>query len=554
MNRNTNIFNVEPTIEIQRSKFKRHFNHKTTFNTGDIIPFYTDLDVLPATTIKNKTAIVLRLNTPANPTMDNLYLDTYYFKVPYWTVWEHFKRFMGENETGAWTQTTEYTIPQITGSGDSTKPIDVHDINAYMGSCRQGIYSSDAEWSALGVRAYIRTYNFWFRDQNLIAPVTMYDDDTDRAFDGTTLTGGTLLKACKFHDYFTACLPEPEKSPTGAITTPLGTEAPVIGSGKTIGITDGTDTNNTGTAFGLSNGLLVNSRSLYGADIGTTFSTTDQVISGKGFGVTTDPTKSGLVADLTQATAATINALRLAFATQRLYEKEARFGSRYHEIIRSQYGVNSPNASLHIPEYLGGCRQPINIETVLNNTGTTTSPLGYTGAMSVTLSINDDFTKSFDEHCVLLGLAVIRADHTYQQGQERQWSRKYKLDFYYPTFAHIGNQPVYNKEIFQQGTSDDNDVFGYKEAWAEYKYKPNRISGMLNSDYSAALDNWHYGDDYSSLPVLSQNWIEEPYEFVDRTLLVQSSTADQFTADIEIEQTVAAPMPVHCTPGLIDHF
>lgn len=537
MNRNTNIFNVEPTIEIQRSKFKRHFNHKTTFNTGDIIPFYTDLDVLPATTIKNKTAIILRLNTPANPTMDNLYLDTYYFKVPYWTVWEHFKRFMGENETGAWTQTTEYTIPQITGSGDSTKPIDVHDINAYMGSCRQGIYSSNAEWSALGVRAYIRTYNFWFRDQNLIAPVTMYDDDTDRAFDGTTLTGGTLLKACKFHDYFTACLPEPEKSPTGAVTTPLGTKAEIKfdETGETLVKYQGGSPiiNNVMSNMGGSNaeGKLNISGNLYNFD-----------------------NSSALYADLATATAATINALRLAFATQRLYEKEARFGSRYHEIIRSQYGVNSPNASLHIPEYLGGCRQPINIETVLNNTGTTTSPLGYTGAMSVTLSINDDFTKSFDEHCVLLGLAVVRADHTYQQGQERQWSRKYKLDFYYPTFAHIGNQPVYNKEIFQQGTSDDNDVFGYKEAWAEYKYKPNRISGMLNSDYSAALDNWHYGDDYSSLPVLSQNWIEEPKEFVDRTLLVQSSTADQFTADIEIEQTVAAPMPVHCTPGLIDHF
>lgn len=540
MNRNTNIFNVEPTIEIQRSKFKRHFNHKTTFNTGDIIPFYTDLDVLPATTIKNKTAIVLRLNTPANPTMDNLYLDTYYFKVPYWTVWEHFKRFMGENETGAWTQTTEYTIPQITGSGDSTKPIGVHDINAYMGSCRQGIYSSDAEWSALGVRAYIRTYNFWFRDQNLIAPVTMYDDDTDRAFDGTTLTGGTLLKACKFHDYFTACLPEPEKSPTGAITTPLGTSAPVI-----LDETNTTDT---------SKWVATDKTTIYGglSDSAAQFYNGNLHISSE-LPATLDPNNT-LIADLTSATAATINALRLAFATQRLYEKEARFGSRYHEIIRSQYGVNSPNASLHIPEYLGGCRQPINIETVLNNTGTTTSPLGYTGAMSVTLSINDDFTKSFDEHCVLLGLAVVRADHTYQQGQERQWSRKYKLDFYYPTFAHIGNQPVYNKEIFQQGTSDDNDVFGYKEAWAEYKYKPNRISGMLNSDYSAALDNWHYGDDYSSLPVLSQNWIEEPKEFVDRTLLVQSSTADQFTADIEIEQTVAAPMPVHCTPGLIDHF
>lgn len=264
---------------------------------------------------------------------------------------------------------------------------------------------------------------------------------------------------------------------------------------------------------------------------------------------------SGMIADLTAATAATVNALRLAFATQRILEKDARFGTRYNEIIRGQFGVTSPNASLHVPEYLGGNRIPINIETVLQNSSTdTTSPLGQTGAFSVSFDINEDFTKSFDEHCVLIGLCCIRADHTYQQGLARMWTRRKRLDYYYPSLAHIGNQPIYNYEIYAQGTATDNEVFGYKEAWAEYKYKPNRISGELLSTYAQPLDAWHYGDKYDSLPVLSQNWIEEPLDFVDRTLLVQSSEANQFIADIEIKQEVAAPMPVHSIPGLIDHY
>lgn len=546
MNRNTtNFFAEEATIDIQRSMWTTSENHKTTFNTGDLIPFYVNTDILPGMTLKTTTAVLIRMSTPIYPIMDNLYLDTYYFKVPIWTIWDNWKAFNGENENGAWTQTTEYEVPMF--QTNSSKTVAVNDINCYMG-IPLGV--ENLSFNQFGVRAYCRIYNFWFRDQNLIAPVQYPTGDDTIQCDTTTITGGKLLKAAKFHDYFTSLLPEPQKG--AAVATPLGTTAPVIGNNIGLGLTDGTS--NVSPAYN-NVGLLGNGTSKYGLAVGSTSSGGTYIANDKVIGVTTDPAKSGLIADLTDATAATINALRLAFATQRILEKDARFGTRYNEIIRGQFGVTSPNASLHVPEYLGGNRIPINIETVLQNSATSSeSPLGETGAFSVSFDINEDFTKSFDEHCVILGIAVVRAEHTYQQGLARMWTRQRRLDYYWPSLAHIGNQPVYNYEIYAQGTAEDNEVFGYKEAWAEYKYRPNRISGELLSTYAQSLDAWHFGDDYDSLPVLSQEWIEEPYQFVDRTLAVQSSEQNQFIADFEIKQEVAAPMPVHCIPGLIDHF
>lgn len=546
MNRNTtNFFAEEATIDIQRSMWTTNHNHKTSFNNGELVPFFVDTDIIPGMTIKNTTAILIRMSTPKFPTMDNLYLDTYYFKVPIWTIWDNWKAFCGENEDGAWTQSVEYETPVFS---NTTRAVGVRDINAYMGI---PIGVTGLKWNQFGVRAYCRCYNFWFRDQNLIAPVKYPTGDDTVTTDDTTITGGKLLKVAKFHDYFTSALPEPQKGT--AVSMPLGTNAPVVGNGTTIGLTTGTA--NFGMGFtGDTNPSITGGSNIFGTAQGT--ATSNSIArSSISLGLTNDSTKSGMYADLTAATAATVNALRLAFATQRILEKDARFGTRYNEIIRGQFGVTSPNASLHVPEYLGGNRIPINIETVLQNSSTdTTSPLGQTGAFSVSFDINEDFTKSFDEHCVLIGLCCIRADHTYQQGLARMWTRRKRLDYYYPSLAHIGNQPIYNYEIYAQGTAADNEVFGYKEAWAEYKYKPNRISGELLSTYAQPLDAWHYGDKYDSLPVLSQNWIEEPVDFVDRTLLVQSDEANQFIADIEIKQEVAAPMPVHSIPGLIDHY
>lgn len=544
MNRNsTNFFAQESTIDINRAVWERHFNHKTTFNNGDIIPFYVDTDILPGMTIKNKTAVLIRMSTPKYPVMDNLYLDTYYFKVPIWTIWNTWKKFNGENEDGAWTQTTEYEVPMFK---TNNRKVEVNDINCYMGI---PLDVSGLEFNQFGVRAYCRVFNFWFRDQNLIAPVKYPTGDDDIECNAETITGGKLLKAAKFHDYFTSALPQPQKGE--AVGIPIGTTAPV----KTSSSATVTGAQATMTFKKTNGGSLAE---LWGLSAGSQSGVTNGLAATNGAtagGIASTLYPDNLYADLSSAIAATINAQRLAFATQRVLEKDARFGTRYNEIIRGQFGVNSPNASIHVPEYLGGNRVPMNIETCLQTSASSEeSPLGQTGAFSVTFDVNADFTKSFDEHCVLLGLAVVRAQHTYQQGLARMWSRRRRFDYYLPSFAHLGNQPIYNREIYAQGTAEDDEVFGYKEAWAEYKYLPNRISGEFLSTYGQSLDAWHYGDDYASLPVLSQEWIEEPVEFVDRTLLVQSTNSNQFIADFEVQQTVTAPMPFHCTPGMIDHF
>ena len=537
MDRNTEaFFSGSQLKDIPRSTFTRRFKHTTTCNAGELIPFYCDLDIMPGMTISQNTTTVARMNTPLNPTMDNAYIDTYYFKIEMPQLWDHFNAFMGENETGAWAQTTEYDIPKFTT--DSTHVAGIHDAITYMGAAR---YNTPCQpFSKLGVRAYIRVWNYFFRCEALQAPITMYKTDGNTLLDGTIVTGQGLLPVCKFFDYFTSALPQPAKTldGSGTVTMPVGTRAPVKGQFNVTpqaSVADNkpatwhTNTGATVTYLAYNNGA-----------------TPLESIAG--------PSNDGLYADLSQAVAATINAQRLAWATQRIYEADAIFGTRYWQETVQRWGVETDAGRHLIPNYLGGKRTPINIDTVLQNSESSTTPLGETGAFSCTVDTNQDFTTSFDAHSVLLGVMCIRTDHTYQQGQERQWTRTKRLDMYHPEFAHIGNQPIYNYEIFTDGSSNDLGVFGYKEAWAEYKYKPNRLSGMMLSDYANSLDVWTYADDYATLPVLSPQWIVETKDNLDRTLAVQSNVSDQFKVDIYIEQEVRSPMPLHCYPGLVDHF
>lgn len=552
MDRNTEAFFTGAQLkDIPRSTFTRRFKHTTTCNAGVLVPFYCDLDILPGMTISQKTSVLARMNTPKFPTMDNAYVDTYYFTLDIPQIWEHWQAFNGENETGTWTQAPIYTIPKFTT--DSTHKADLHDAITYMGAAR---YNSQCQpFSKFGVRAYIRVWNYFFRSQALQAPITMYKGDGNTLLDGTIITGQGLLPVNKFFDYFTSCLPEPQKSIT-PVTTPVGTSAIVYGDGKGLAITNGTISG----VMGASTGTTPQRFSIADKPGGTSVGTSVSAYKSPGATVLGVATKnelgklsSGLYADLSNAVGATINAQRLAWAMQRVFEADATFGTRYWQETVQRFGCIADTRHL-IPEYEGGHRFPVNIETAIMTNETSSTPLGTTGAFSVTADQNHDFTKSFDSHSILLGVFCIRTDHTYQQGQERQWTRNERFDFYQPEFAHIGNQPVYTSEIFTDGTSNDLTVFGYKEAWAEYKYKPNRVSGMILSDYAQSLDYMTYADDYSTAPVLSDTWLRETKDNLDRTLAVQSSVSDQFTVDIYIEQQVRAPMPLHCYPGLVDHF
>lgn len=539
MDRNTeNRYGELDTIETPRSVWHRDFNHKTTFNAGYLIPFYVNADIIPGTTIKNKTTIICRMTTPLFPVMDNLYIDTYWFRSTKFWYWEHFRAMMGENDKGMWAQEIEYTEPKIIVS--PTTLTKINDLLTYMGAAYNKPFSTPG-YNKLLVNAYIDIWNNWFRDQNLQAPIDFDKTDANLTMDGTIQTGSGLLPVNKFHDYFTSALPEPQKG--NAITTPLGLTAPVKTTGEAFTVRHTGDPVGTNRNFVMGNNANLQSVHYTGD--------TSQSWKASIFGDTT-----GLIADLTQATAATINALRLSFATQRILEKDARFGTRYREILKGHFGVTASDEALLVPEYLGGTRTPINIETVLQTSSTNeTSPLGQTGAMSVTASVNEDFTKSFTKDDILIGLLCVRADHTYQQGIARQHTRTRRLDRYWPSLAHIGNQPIYNYEIYCSGSSvKDQQVFGYKEAWQEYMYHNNRISGEFLSAYEQSLDTWHFGDDYETTPVLSDEWIREPQKFIDRALTVSSEKHNQFWADIQVDQTVAAPIPLNRVPGLVDHF
>lgn len=591
MNRNTQLhFQNTPQIDIKRSKFERSHNHKTSFNVGDIIPLYVDSDILPGDTVQMDMASIVRMATPIYPIMDNLFLDTYWFFVPHRLVWEHWQEFWGENDD-PWIQETEYEIPQLTAPTNGWEEGTIAD---YMGVPTK---VKNLSISALPFRAYCKCWNDFFRDQNLKQACHIYTDETTRQGTNTgdyvlnAEKGAKPLKAAKFHDYFTSALPSPQKGP--AVQIPLGTTAPLSGNltgtttsksvnvgnqtgqlGEISGITGGPnfwypeastspgsntylplyigpiDSTGTQLYMGGTTTSLQSPQKFYFTNAGVTTQTKNVEVGNQ----TLNANISNAYVDLSQATAASVNQLRTAFAIQKYYENAGLHGTRYIEYVRSVFGVTSSDARFQRAEYLGGKRTPINIDQVLQTSATdTTSPQGNTAAFSCTIDKASNFTKSFEEHGTLLCLAVIRTEHTYQQGLNRMWTRRKWLDFYNPFFAHLGEQAVLNKEIYAQGNTTDDEAFGYQEAWAEYRYKPNICSGYMRSNASGSLDVWHFADNYSALPTLGTTWIDEPYENVDRTIAVTSQLTHQFIGDFFFKTFYTRPMPVYSVPGLIDH-
>lgn len=551
-------FASNPTnIDIPRSKFERNSSVKTSFNVGDIVPFYID-EVLPGDTFQIRTSKVVRLQTLITPIMDNLYLDTYYFFVPNRLVWSHWREFNGENTQSAWLPSVEYEVPQITAPSGGWS---IGTIADYLG-VPTGVEGLSV--NALPFRAYALIMNEWFRDQNLTDPLNIPVDDSTvvGVNSGSYVTdvakGGLPFKAAKYHDYFTSCLPAPQKGPD--VTIPVATSGnyPVVAmdqkttefqqkysNGRYVPLMVHANASGSPTSYYLySSDIPASSASVYPRDADPPSSSfTNFLVPSNLWAI-----PQGDVA------AASINQLRLAFQLQKLYEKDARGGTRYIEILKTHFGVTSPDARLQRPEYLGGDRLPIHINQVIQQSSTdSTSPLGNTAAFSLTSDSHGDFIKSFVEHGFVIGLMVARYDHTYQQGLERFWSRKTRFDYYWPVFANIGEQAVKNKEIFAQGSDQDDEVFGYQEAWADYRYKPSRVSGEMRSSAAQSLDAWHLADDYASLPYLSDSWIREDKTNVDRCLAVSSSVSNQIFADVYVQNTTTRPMPLYSIPGLIDH-
>lgn len=558
MNRNVEShFALNPTnLDLRRSRFDMSFGNKTSFNVGDLIPLCRPIEVLPGDTFVVDTSKVVRLQTLLKPIMDNLYLDTYWFFVPNRLVWDHWKQFCGENTESAWLPTTTYSIPTIS-SGSTGFP--VGSIADYFG-LPTGV-SNMAPVSSLPFRAYALVCNEWFRSEVLSDPLVVPTDDSNTTYSANIsdnlmpARGGTPYKACKFFDYFTSCLPSPQKGPEVSIPFTNSGFLPVYTTSQ--------------MNSGIINGQAIPPKSLTGyiPQLGTS-SNYQLSVSGsdnKWIKATDSPGSTdynfvpmnlqAYIGDINPS----INALRLAFQVQKLYEKDARGGTRYIEILKSHFGVTSPDSRLQRPEYLGGSRLPISVSEVTNNSQGSDSYLGDLGGMSKTNETHSDFTHSFTEHGYLLCLGVARYDHSYQQGIHASWLRKSRFDFYWPVLANIGEQPVLKREIY--ATASDvpstppaaGEIFGYQEAWASYRYMPDMITGMMRSAASSGLDSWHFGDNYATAPTLSDGWIREDKNNVDRVLAVTSSTANQIFADLYFNVKATRCMPVYSIPGLIDH-
>ena len=575
MNRNNERhFNSVPQTHVSRTRFKRDQNILTTFDAGRLIPFYVD-EVLPGDTFSVDTAAIIRMTTPKYPVMDDAYIDFYYFYCPNRILWTNFKRFMGEADDTPWMPTKTYEVPKIKILGNPNNEADKgpkeQSILDYMGvptKINVGVNKNNVRINALPVRAYVKIWNEFFRDQNIENTAVFESGDEDEQYidepdqnEEITLQrairGSRCLPVNKFHDYFTSCLPYPQRGPE--VTIALTGNAPVraytekelnkrkVGTGffnseYNTGVVNHPSISftNEGTKFSVNKNNNGNAAPIFEGQHVQTMSQDDANFFDTWLGT-----------DLTNIEATTINQLRQAFAVQQYYEALARGGSRYREQVRALYGVSISDKTVQIPEYLGGGRYHVNMNQIVQTSGQEAengTPIGETGAMSITPINESSFTKSFEEHGFVIGVMCVRHERSYQQGLERFWSRNDRLDYYFPQFANIGEQPVKKKEIMLTGTNTDDETFGYQEAWADYRMKPNRVSGKMRSNAEGTLDFWHYADNYNETPTLSQEWMSEGKNEIARTLIVQDEP--QFFGAIRVMNKTTRCMPLYSVPGL----